>query len=124
MRISNAYLGRLEGANMNTTSDQIINISGDFTKYIVRKIVVCNASANMTLVAGGIYTGISKTGTTVVSALQSYTSLSGSTKWIDLTLASGVTGDIISTNVLYLSLTTAQGSVAFADFYLFGDMLS
>ena len=124
MRNSNVCLGKLKGANFNITSDQPITISGDSSlKWIIRKLVVINSSTSLTVAAGGFYTSAGKTGTTVVAATQVYTLLTGSTKWIDLTLASGVTGDILTAGTIYLSLTTSQGGAATADIYIFGDIL-
>lgn len=109
-------LGALTGANMNTTSDQTIAI--DSTKYIVDKIIVTNASLSLTLAAGGIYTAASKGGTAVIAAVQVYSALTGSGKYVALTNA--VTADVLTAAQLFLSLTTAQGSASTADIYIFG----
>jgi len=84
---------------------------------------VCNTSTSLTLAVGGVYTGAAKSGTTIVAAAQVYSALTGSTKFIDLTLASAVTTDILTNTVVYLSLTVPQGTAATADVYLFGDSL-
>ena len=114
-------LGAIKGADMNVTTDQAIPVP--YAKYVIRNIIVTNASTNLTLAAGGVYTATSKGGTTVVAAAQVYTALSASTKFVDLTLASGVTGDVVTAATLYLSLTTGQGAAATADCYIFGDVL-
>lgn len=106
---------------MNSTADQAIPIR--VGKYVVRKIVVTNASANLTLAIGGFYTASSKGGTAVVANTQVFTALSASTKYVDLTLASIVATDIRTESTLYLSLTTAQGTAATADVFIFGDSL-
>lgn len=125
MRTSNNYIGKLIGADMDVTTDQPIKISGDSSLiYIIRRIIVVNPSISLTTAAGGFYTAASKGGTTVVAASQAYTALTGSTKWVDLTLASGVTGDTLTAGTLYFSLTTAQGAAATADIYIFGDLLN
>lgn len=114
-------LGAFQAADFNSTADQAIPIS--VAKYVVRRIVVVNASTSLTLAAGGFYTGANKSGTTVVAATQVYTALTGSTKFIDATLAAGVTGDVLTAATLYFSLTTGQGAAATADIYIFGDVL-
>ena len=115
-------IGYLGSVNMNTTSDQPIPI--DASRYIIRRIVVENSSANLTLAAGGMYTSASKAGTVVVAAVQIYTALTGSTKYLDLTLASAVLSDILTSATLYFSLTTAQGSAATARLAIWGDVLT
>lgn len=114
-------LGALKGANFDTTSDQALPVP--FGKYVIHNVVVTNASTSLTLAVGGIYTDASKGGIAVVAAIQVFSGLTGSAKFIDLTLTSGVTGDTVTASTLYLSLTTAQGSAATADLYLFGDVL-
>jgi len=112
-------LGRLTGANMNSTSDQAIPINS--SSYIVRRITVANVSTSLTLAAGGVYTSTSKGGTAIVAAAQVYSALTGATKFLDLTLA--VTSDKQTAGTLYLSLTTAQGGAATADLSIYGDRL-
>lgn len=114
-----AVLGSLRGANMNSTADQAIPIAA--TKYVVRRVIVTNASASLTLAAGGVYTASAKGGTAVVAAAQLYSALTGSGKVADLTLA--VLTDVLTANPLYLSLTVAQGGAATADIYVVGDIL-
>jgi hypothetical protein len=118
---STSMLGSLKGANFNSTADQAIPIGAP--KYIIRKIVVVNASTSLTLAAGGIYTAASKGGTAIVSAVQLYSALTASTKFIDLTLAGILGTDVRTESTLYLSLTTAQGSAATADVFIIGDVL-
>lgn len=117
-------LAKLAAANFNTTADQAIaNLPAT---WIIRRIVVQNASINLTTAAGGFYTGAGKTGTVIVAAAQTYTPLTASTIWMDLTLAAGVltgTAALVATTI-YFALTTAQGAAATADIYIWGDDIS
>lgn len=119
-------LGKLIGANMNSTADQQITMLDNPSKFILRRIVVTNASVSLTTAAGGVYTAASKGGTAVVAAAQAYSSLTTSALFLDLTLS---TTSSASTTVkssipnLYLSLTTGQGAAATADVYVYGDIL-
>ena len=120
-------LGSLIAANFNSTADQKITIFSNPSKYIIRRIVVTNASANLTTAAGGIYTAVSKAGTAVVASSQVYTTLTGSTLFLDLTLnTSGSANITVKSSIpnLYLSLTTAQGTAATADVYVYGDIVT
>lgn len=114
-------LGKLELANFNTTADQAISLRAD--RYIIRRIPITNCTASLTVAAGGVYTGASKTGIIIVAAAQVYTALTGGTKFIDATLASGVTGDHLTSATVFLSLTTGQGSPVTCDVYIYGDPL-
>ena len=119
-------LGTLIGANMNSTADQIITMFSNPAKYIIRRIVVANASISLTTAAGGVYTAASKGGTAVVASSQAYSSLSASTLFLDLTLSTtGSASTTVKSSIpnLYLSLTTAQGAAATADVYVYGDIL-
>jgi len=116
--IKQVMLGKKLSVNMNSTADQAIIINS--SNYVIRRILVTNASASLTLGAGGIYTAASKGGVAVVAAGQVYSALTGAAKILDLTLA--VT-DRRTENTLYLSLTTGLGSAATADVYIFGDRL-
>ena len=119
-------LGKLIGANMNSTADQQITLLDNPSKFILRRIVVTNASISLSTAAGGVYTAASKGGTAVVAAIQAYSALTTSALFLDLTLS---TTSNASTTVkssipnLYLSLTTAQGAAATADVYVYGDIL-
>jgi hypothetical protein len=119
-------LGTLIGANMNSTADQIITMFSNPSKYIIRRIVVANASISLTTAAGGVYTAASKGGVAVVAAAQAYSSLTSSALFLDLTLStSGSASTTVKSSIpnLYLSLTTAQGAAATADVYVYGDIL-
>ena len=119
-------LGTLVGANMNSTADQKITIFSNPSKYIVRRIVVTNASTSLTTAAGGVYTAASKGGDAVVASSQAYSTLTSSALFLDLTLNTSSSINItVKSSVpnLYLSLTTAQGAAATADVYVYGDIL-
>jgi hypothetical protein len=119
-------LGKLIGADMNSTSDQRIVMFSNPSKFILRRIVVTNASISLTTAAGGVYTAASKGGTAVVASSQAYSSLSASTLFLDLTLSTtGSASTTVKSSIpnLYLSLTTAQGAAATADVYVYGDIL-
>lgn len=118
-------IGRLLGANFNVTTDQAIPMFGlsALNKFRVTRITTKNASISLTTAAGGIYTAASKGGTAIVASSQAYTSLSASTLVLDDTIATtpGITIWAAGTP-LFLALTTAQGSAATADIYVFGDI--
>lgn len=112
-------LGSLSGANFNSTADQAIAMNA--SKYVVRRIVVTNASISLTTAAGGIYGNAAKAGTIIVAAAQVYTALTAPAKFLDLTLTAVMGTDTMTNGTIYLSLTTAQGVAATADVFVFGE---
>ena len=114
------------GCNFNSTADQAIPIT--CPSYVIESVVVKNASVNMTAADGGIYTATSKGGTAVVPAATVYTELTSSSKYKEMTRASGLDSstqsDVFTVGTLYLSLTGTQGAAATADVYVIGRDLS
>jgi hypothetical protein len=115
---SGDLLGSLVGANMNSTADQTIPLA--LTKsgiWIPSEIIVKGASTSLSLAAGGIYSAASKGGTAIVAAGQLYSALTGTTKFLRLTLAALT--DYLTATQLFLSLTVAQGGAGTASFYVY-----
>ena len=108
-------IGRLIGANMNSTSDQTITLHPG--QWKIEQIMVTKPSISLTTAAGGVYTATAKGGTAVVAAGQVYSGLTTTTDVVSATMAATPT---VSNNTLYLSLTTAQGAAATADVFVFG----
>lgn len=113
-------LGKLTAADMNVTTDQAITINS--SKYVVTKITVVNCSASISVALGGVYTAASKGGTAIVAATQAYAALTGSTKYLALTLQN-LSTDVLTGGTLYFSLTLAQGGAGTCDVYVIGDVL-
>ncbi len=122
--VSERVLGYLN-CTFNSTSDQAIALPDDINVFCLTRIIVTNASISLTTALGGFYPQAAKGGTPIVSAAQSYTSLTTSSKLLNATLASyGSTTRFDASNVpdwaIYLSLTLGQGAAATADVYLCG----
>jgi len=118
---ASTILGQLTSADFNSTADQSIVIRS--ARYVVRKIIVDNASLNLTTAVGGLYTGAGKSGTVVVANTQVYTALTAAAKFVDLTIAATPTTDVLTSTTIFLSLTTPQGAAATADVRILGDVL-
>jgi hypothetical protein len=115
-----APIGRLIGANFNSTADQAIAITGT-PRYNIRSILVTNCSVSMTTAIGGFYDTASKGGTPIVAATQAYSALTTAANYLNTTMNSTLL--IRSSPVVYLSLTTAQGSAATCDVYVYGQAI-
>lgn len=112
-------LGKLVGANFNSTADQAIPLNNN-VRFRIDHIEVLNTSVNgMSTAAGGFYTGAGKTGSIIVTAGQAYTGLTNPTTVLDLTL-NLPNLLLLPASLLFFSLTTAQGAPATADIYVFG----
>lgn len=123
-------IGKLLGANFNSTADQLINVqqtlkdfSGNpyyapITRHRAFLVLVKNMTgAPFNVAVGGIYTGAAKTGSQVITA----TSLWYYPTFLTATRFSRYAWPVVGTAPqLYLSLTTPQGAAATGDLYLFG----
>lgn len=118
---SHFLLGGAKLIDLAVTTDQPITIC--CSRYIIRRIVVTDASATPVLAAGGLYPAASKSGTALVGTGQLYTGLTSSSKYVDLTLASAVGTDINTATTLYLSLTVANAAAATVSVFIYGDAL-
>lgn len=118
-------VGRLLGANMNSTADQAFHMVPGLGKIVLVDVIVTNASTSLTTAVGGVYNATGKpAGGILLAAATAYSGLTASTKYIFPTIATLATTDLLaSTTPIQLSLTTPQGSAATADFYLIGYVL-
>jgi len=116
-------LFRLIGANMNVTTDQafVPYLWTPGASFLIERIRVVNASVSLSTAAGGIYTAASKGGNAIVASGQAYSTLTGATIGLDLTVAA--VGNGLQTATPILSLTTGQGAAATADFYVYGSII-
>ena len=129
---SERVLAQLLGADFNTTNDQQIALPSSIPAFQLTRIIVTNASADLstsTVPLGGFYPTVSKGGTPIVAASQSYSTLTAATKILNPTIASfGTTTKFSSANLtsfsIYFALSTAHGSAATADIYLVGIVLA
>ena len=114
-------IGKLIGANMNTTADQIINLTGG-TKFIITDIVFTNASVNLnTANIGDFYTGVGRSGNLIAQFLTgSFAFLTTALKFINYITLGFSIGFDIAPSTLYFSITTPQGAPATCDIYIFG----
>lgn len=116
-------LGSLLGADFNSTADQAITIASGVAKYVIRRIIVVNASISLTTAAGGVYGALAKSAPIAVASTQVYSALTAPAKFVDLTLTALCGTDVFTQATLYLSLTTAQGAPATGDVFIFGDIV-
>jgi len=129
-------IGLLKGANMNVTTDQQIQfILG--TVFVVKDIMITNASISLTTAKGAFYSAPAKGGTIVMgSTTFPFTQLTTPAKFIDWTylinVGAGTPALLWAAGVpftlgpsgIYLSLTTIQGAAATADIYVYGDIIA
>lgn len=118
-------LGRLIGANMNVTTDQpfVMRQLSQLVPFRITKISAGNSAVSLTTAVGGIYPAASKGGTAIVANSQVFSGLTGATLVNSLTLVTAPSNTIYAPSQgIWLSLTTAQGAAATADFYIWGDI--
>lgn len=114
--------GWVYAANLGSTADIPISIGIPSNNYVVDEIVASNANVSLTSASGGVYTGASKTGTTLASnqALSTLTAaaVNSAGSAYALTLAAGATTSLLNVKTVYLAMTTSQTG-ATADFRIF-----
>ena len=119
-------LGFLQNADFNSTNDQIIAIPSSVAVFHLSGVFVTNASIPLTNAVGGFYNGPSKSGSAIVLASQTYSTLTTP----DLLLQAPLTNPFglftrfsannMINNQFFLSLTTPQGAPCSADVYIVG----
>ncbi len=93
-------------------------------RYIVRRIIIENASAAVTTARAGVFTNTGGAGTVLV-ADQVLTALTGVTLFSDLTLAApGATATVQTASSLYFRTSTAEGSARTCNVWIVGEDLS
>lgn len=114
----------IRSANFNSTADQACTIASGVTVWVPTSIIVTNCSASLTLAVGGVYPTTSKGGTALVAGTQVYTALTASTIILGATLAANIATTRYTAATIYLALTTAQGTAATCDLFLWGNDLT
>lgn len=107
--------------NLNqTNTDNAVTVG--VAKYIIRKVTVTNCSTSLavSIATIGVFTSTGGGGTAVVS-LGLLTSLTGASKYLDMTVA--VTADTLTAATLQIRNGVAHGGAATCDVYIFGDVL-
>lgn len=120
--VRNVVLGYFPQVNMQSTQDQPFFITT--RPYIIKRIVAYNPSTSMSLALGGIYTQRNKGGTTYVTALQSYATLTDSGKYLELTLNPTLLANVETKQELFFSLTTGHLTPSTMDIIVYGDDMS
>jgi hypothetical protein len=122
---SNTLLGKLIGANLNTTADQHILIwGGENDRWVVTNIVFTNADAVINTATGGaFYTGPGQTGNWIASPVSASNIrfLQGPDEYVSISNAKWANKTTVGVGTsLYLSLTAPEGAAATCDVYVYG----
>jgi hypothetical protein len=120
--LASVQIGKLTGANFNSTADQAITITNPGANgYVIDFFFITNASTSLTTAAGGIYTSTAKGGAVVLAEATTYSTITGTAiNTAANGFLAGGTRLWLNSAILYFSLTTPQGSAATADVYVFG----
>lgn len=113
-------LASAQGVNLNSVADTVANILCASGSVSVFKIVVANASTNLTTAQLAVYTAPAAGGTAVKTAY----ALSGNSSSAKVVATDPTSTDLITGSKLYIRCTTAQGAAATADVFIYGYDLS
>jgi hypothetical protein len=113
--------GRLVGADFNSTADQAIIIAPPCRWYSIFRMYVINPSTSLTTAQGSLYLNASKAAPVIFATTTPFTGAQVSTiDTLNNVSATSVTNTVVTDNTtIYLSLTTAQGSAATGDLYVY-----
>ena len=121
-------IGYVISLNLNSVADTTLTPTGAATKYIVRRVVVTNASVNLTGSAArlALYTGAGATGTQITT-ISNIDTLTSATTFADLPVAilaaGGLSGSTLTATPIYVRVTAVHGSAATIDVYVYGEIL-
>lgn len=108
-----------EGVNLNSVGDTIAPILAS-GRVSVQSIIVTNASVDLTTAQLAVYTGAAAAGTAIKTAY----ALTGNTTAAKVVVTAATSTDAVTGTPLYIRNTTAQGSAATADVFIYGYDLS
>lgn len=113
------------GADLNSTAntDIAITVPNGTRKYVVRRIILTNCSANISggSLQYGFFSAVAEGGEAIVSkGVNSATSLTAATKFIAPTVAQN---DTMTESTIYMHIDVANGSAATCDVYVYADIL-
>lgn len=117
----NQVLFQLLGANFQSTADQIFTKVFSGTEFSIADVRAIRRTGGATVAClGGVYTGPNKSGSSMVSAAQSWLGLTGALG----TVLAGIALQSSTSSTLYLSLTTGSIGACTADVIVSGVVLS
>jgi len=114
-----SLLGVKLGADMNSTADQGIKLIGG-KKFLVKNIIVTNASVSLTTAADGDVNSEVSEGGVALGNQVAFSGLVNPEDYLDMAInTKTVTGKEV-----FFSLDTGQGALATADIYIYGFILA
>ena len=122
-------LGRIIGANMNSTADQKVAAAQWFVApnayYMPGEMVAKDCSVSLTTAAGAVYDAAAKGGNRIFGsgAAQAFTGCTGSGTGQHVAAITGSAVVDAGSTLPIFSLTTGQGAPATANIYFFGYIL-
>lgn len=121
--VLNGYglLGSKTGVNLNVgATDTAVPVVA--SQYIVRRVVVTNASVSLSAATAGLFNAGGGAGT--IAANQALSALTAALNFLDLTISSVGATDIQTAASLSFRCGTPQGVAATADVYIFGEKIA
>lgn len=119
-QFGNRKLANLPGQSLATAGDTTLVVQ-EATKYIVRRVTLSNFSGSAAAANVGVYTATSRGGDAIAAAAV-ISAADGTTKFVDLTLASAATTTVITDRSLQFNVASAASVTC--DVNLYGDIVS
>lgn len=116
-------LGKITAVDLNVAGDNNILISVLTAKYIVSKVLIESASANLTNARAGLF-GVGGGGAPQICADQALAAITGTGKWMVMTISGAGLTDILTAATLFFRVGTPQGGIAIANVWIFGENIA
>lgn len=114
----------VKAASIGTTGNAAVTLPVQAgSSYIVRRIVVANASGNIAAANVVILTSNDGNSSNAISNVTVLSSITAATKYQDVPLASGASSDVYSAAALFLKINTAVAN-ATCDIQIYGDIVT
>lgn len=111
-------LGKATGVHLDIAGATSVTINS--SRYIIRRIIVENASVAVGAATGGLFT----TGAATIAADQALAALSAASKWMDLVISSIGLTDILTGGSVNFTIGTPNVAAGTCDVWIFGEHLA
>jgi hypothetical protein len=120
----NYAVGFAQAVKLSSTGNTVANLSVVGTSVIYRRVTIANATGNVALANVAILTSNDGNLSNAIGNATLLTTVSGSTKYVDLGLGSNVGNTVYSNPALFLRVITASGNSNTVNVTVYGDVVT
>lgn len=113
-----------EAVSLASTGNTVANLSVTGTSFIYRRVTISNATGSVASANVAILTSNDGNLSNAIGNATLLTTVSGSTKYVDLGLGSNVGNTVYSNPALFLRVITASGNSNTVNITVYGDVVT